>query len=94
MKWILIYLLCINIVVFVLYGIDKRRSIKKQWRISELTLIFMAAIGGSFGAFLGINIFHHKTKHWKFRIIIPLLLVTHIFILVQLVIRYPKLLNL
>lgn len=94
MKWLLIYLLCINVVVFVLYGIDKRKSIKKKWRISELTLIFMAVIGGSLGAFLGINFFRHKTKHLKFRIIIPLLLLTHIFILVQLVIRYPKLFNL
>ena len=71
---ILWYLVLINIVSFLLYGWDKCCA-QHQWRrISEMTLLFAAAIGGSLGALAGMKIFHHKTLHLKFRLGVPLLL--------------------
>lgn len=75
-----IYLIMINLVTFALYGIDKKRARRSQWRISEKTLLLTALAGGSAGALLGMLIFHHKTKHWKFRILVPLFLILHITI--------------
>ena len=69
-----------NILTFSLYGIDKRKAIKRQWRISERMLLAFALLGGSIGAILAMMIFHHKTKHWKFIILIPLFLMIHIFL--------------
>lgn len=66
------YLLIINLIAFALYGIDKRRGIKHQFRIPEKTLLGMARIGGGIGSWLGIKVFHHKTKHTRFRIVVPL----------------------
>ena len=59
----LIYLLIINIIAFIMYGIDKWKAHRKQWRISEKMLLFIAVIGGSAGALAGMYIFHHKTLH-------------------------------
>lgn len=69
-----------NILTFSLYGIDKRKAIKRQWRISERMLLAFALLGGSIGAILAMMIFHHKTKYWKFIILIPLFLMIHIFL--------------
>ena len=66
------YLLVINLIAFALYGIDKRRAKKHQFRIPEKTLLWMARIGGGVGSWLGIKVFHHKTKHARFRIAVPL----------------------
>lgn len=71
----LIYLLVINVVTFFFYGDDKARARRGVWRISEATLLFLALIGGSVGAFLGIQFFHHKTKHKKFTIGVPVIFV-------------------
>ena len=72
-KIIIIYLIIINIVTLILYITDKRRAQKNKWRIKENTLIAMAALGGSIGAFLGMYGFRHKTKHPKFYIGVPLI---------------------
>ena len=69
---IAIYLLVINLIAFALYGIDKRRAIKHQFRIPEKTLLWMARIGGGVGGWLGIKVFHLKTKHARLRIAVPL----------------------
>ena len=66
------YLILVNLIAFALYGIDKRRAIKHQFRIPEKTLLWMARIGGGIGSWLGIKVFHHKTKHARFRIAVPL----------------------
>ncbi len=68
-----------NIFVFILYGIDKKRSIKNEWRISEKMLIFCAFFMGGVGAFLGMSIFRHKTKKRKFQILIPLFMVLNFY---------------
>ncbi|MBQ7795316.1 MAG: DUF1294 domain-containing protein [Lachnospiraceae bacterium] len=75
---LIIYMVLINIIAFAMYGIDKRKAIKDQWRIPEKTLLLVALIGGSIGAFSGMQVFHHKTKHWKFLIGVPACLVLHI----------------
>ena len=60
---LLYYLIVINVVTFLVYGIDKWKAKKGSWRISEATLLILAAIGGSIGALLGMKIWHHKTMH-------------------------------
>ena len=78
------YLLAINAVTFILYGIDKYKAKKNQWRISEATLLTMAAIGGSIGAWAGMRLWHHKTMHKKFKYGIPLIIILQIAFLVYL----------
>lgn len=70
-----LYLLLVNAVGFVLMGVDKRRAKRDQWRISEKTLFLPPILGGTVGAILGMQMFHHKTKHWYFRYGLPALLV-------------------
>lgn len=77
------YFIIINIVSLILFYIDKRRAVKHRWRISEAALLTFAFIGGSFGAYAGMNLFRHKTKHAKFYISIPLFMVLHIIIIVM-----------
>lgn len=71
------YFLFINTVTFYLYKDDKKRAKKGKWRIPENTLLLFAFIGGSIGALVGMKVFHHKTKHWKFKILVPLFLILH-----------------
>ena len=74
MKWIVLYLAVINLVAFYLMAEDKRRAKKQSWRIPEKTLFLAALLGGSVGAWLGMYLCHHKTKHWYFVVGIPLIL--------------------
>ena len=60
---VLIYLVVINVVTFFMYGIDKWKAKRTKWRIPEATLLGMAVIGGSIGAWLGMKVWHHKTLH-------------------------------
>ena len=71
-------LLLVNIVAFAAYGIDKRKAQKGKWRIPESTLLLLAFFGGAPGALMGMRAFRHKTKHRKFKILVPLFLVLHI----------------
>ena len=79
---ILIYLVAINVVTFFMYGIDKWKAKRSKWRISEATLLGMAAIGGSIGAWLGMRVWHHKTMHKKFQLGIPLIIVAQIALMI------------
>ena len=72
------YLFAINIVSFFLYGIDKYKAKKNKWRISEATLLIIAVIGGSIGAWVGMRLWHHKTMHKKFKYGIPLIIIMQI----------------
>lgn len=72
------YLLIVNLLAFFLYGIDKRKAAKGQWRISEGTLLGIAFIGGSIGAWIAMQLFRHKTKHWSFRLLVPLFFVMQV----------------
>ena len=66
-KYIIFYLVIINIFEFIIMGLDKLLAIKHKYRIPEFTSLFLPAIGGSIGAFTGMFFFHHKTKKLKFR---------------------------
>ena len=79
---IVIYLVAINIVTFFMYGIDKWKAKRSKWRISEATLLGMAIIGGSIGAWLGMRVWHHKTMHKKFQFGIPLIIVAQIALMI------------
>ena len=74
MNTLLIYLLAANIVTFVVFGIDKYKAKRGLWRIPEASLLTMAVIGGSIGAWLGTKVWHHKTLHKKFKYGIPLII--------------------
>lgn len=74
----LVYLFLINAAGFVLMLADKRKARKKLWRIPEATLLLVAILGGSIGSLLGMYIFRHKTKHLKFTVGIPVILVLQI----------------
>ena len=80
MKPVLIYLLIINAAGFLLMRIDKGKARKNRWRIPEATLMTVAALGGSIGSLLGMQLFRHKTKHPKFILGIPLILAIHLVI--------------
>ena len=72
------YLIVINVVTFLVYGIDKWKAKQSKWRISEATLLLLAIIGGSVGAWLGMKTWHHKTMHKKFKYGLPLILLAQI----------------
>ena len=70
----LYYLVLINVITFIVYGIDKLKAKKGRWRIPESTLLLLAIIGGSIGAWYGMKVWHHKTLHKKFTYGIPLIM--------------------
>ena len=78
--YILYYLIGINAIAFVVYGIDKLKAKKGKWRITESTLLLLAIIYGSIGAWFGIKVWHHKTLHKKFKYGIPLIVIIQIAI--------------
>ena len=69
-----------NIITFLLYGMDKQKAKANRNRISEKTLILSAFFMGGLGAFIGMAIFRHKTRHLKFKILVPLFLILNIFV--------------
>ncbi len=77
-KYLLYFLILINVVTFIAYGIDKWKAKNNMWRIPESTLLGLAAIGGSLGAWLGMQTFRHKTQHTKFTIGVPVILLLQI----------------
>ncbi|MBQ4550974.1 MAG: DUF1294 domain-containing protein [Oscillospiraceae bacterium] len=78
MNYFLLYLLLINAAAFVLMLADKAKARKNRWRIPERTLIGSALLGGSIGALLGMYTFRHKTRHLKFTLGVPAILIAQI----------------
>lgn len=78
MRNIIIYVFVVNVIAFLMYGLDKVKAKRLQWRIPESTLLGVAVIGGSIGAFLGMQIFHHKTKKPKFYIGVPVIFILQV----------------
>ena len=70
--------LVMNLISFILYGVDKRRAKKDRWRIRESTLLLATWFMGGVGAYAGMRVFRHKTKHWYFVIGMPAILATQI----------------
>ena len=75
---ILLYLLIINAIAFLLMLVDKQKARKNLWRIPEATLMTSALLGGSIGALIGMYTVRHKTKHLKFTLGIPLILIAQV----------------
>ena len=87
MKYLVIYLCIINVLSFLFMLVDKRKAIKNAWRIPERTLLSLCALGGLLGGLLAMKLVRHETKHLRFSIGIPVMLVIHIFALIYLYIR-------
>ena len=83
-SYLIYYLLAINAVAFIMYGIDKYKAKKAKWRISEATLLLLAVLGGSIGAWIGMKVWHHKTMHKKFKYGIPAILLIQIALMAYL----------
>ena len=80
MRFFLFYLLLINAAAFVLMLADKQKARKNRWRIPERTLMLSALLGGSIGALAGMYLFRHKTRHAKFTLGIPAILIAQVFL--------------
>ena len=81
-KIIIGYVIVINVITLMMYGIDKWKAKHSKWRIPEATLLIMAAVGGSIGAWTGIKLFHHKTLHKKVKYGVPAIFLIQLGIVV------------
>ena len=81
MEVVAYFLIGINVLAFIVYGVDKWRAAHGRWRIPESTLLGLAVIGGSIGALIGMKVWHHKTKHKKFVFGLPAILIIQLIIL-------------
>ncbi len=79
---LIIYVFFINLIGFIIMGIDKKRAKKHAFRIPEAVLFVIAIIGGSIGSIVGMRLFHHKTRHWYFTYGIPAILILQIIIII------------
>ena len=75
LKFMLVYAISVNIITFLLYGADKYKAVHRRWRIPEAVLMWAAVLGGSVGALAAMYAFRHKTRHKKFTIGVPLILI-------------------
>ncbi len=80
-SYLLLYFCVASLLGFLLMGIDKRRAKRNRWRISEKTLFLVALLGGAVGSTLGMQAFHHKTKHWYFKLGFPALAMLQLVLL-------------
>ncbi len=78
----ILYLIAINVATFFTYGIDKWKARKGKWRIREASLLMLAVLGGSVGAWLGMKVWHHKTQHKKFKYGVPAIIIVQFALLV------------
>ncbi len=76
--YLLVYVLLINFIAFITMLYDKKMAIKGNYRVSEKTLFLIALFGGGIGIFLGMYCFRHKTKHLKFQVGIPMLIIINL----------------
>ena len=82
-----IYLIFMNLLAFLLMGLDKAKARRNRWRIPEKPLFLSAILGGSIGAILGMQVFRHKTKHASFRIGMPCILIAQLGLAVYILFR-------
>ena len=80
-RFVSVYFILINLMGIVIMAYDKRRAIMRKWRVPEAHLFFIALIFGSLGSIIGMYMFHHKTKHLKFTMGMPLILLIQVIIL-------------
>lgn len=80
-SYFIVYLIALNVVTFFVYGLDKLKAKRRKWRIREASLLLLAVLGGSVGAWLGMKVWHHKTQHKKFKYGVPLIILLQIVLL-------------
>lgn len=78
-KYLMYYIILLNIMGFVIMYIDKEKAKKNKWRIRERTLLLVAILGGSIGSYIGMKKFKHKTKHAKFKYGIPIIILIQLW---------------
>lgn len=83
MKYLIIYLIVINIITFIIFGLDKYYAVKNKFRVSEATLFCLCIIGGSFLGYMGMKVFRHKTKKLYFRIGVPLIMILEAILIIK-----------
>lgn len=81
MQYLWLYLILINALALLLMHRDKKKAIRRQWRIPEAVLLGVALLGGSLGGTIGMTAFHHKTKKAKFSVGFPVILLVQAGIL-------------
>ena len=81
MRYLMYYLIIINIAAWLMYGLDKWKAKSGAWRLPERTLLLTAFLGGAAGALAGMLLFRHKTRKPKFIVGVPLMLAAHCVIL-------------
>ncbi len=86
-KNIIIYLVAINLIGFLIMGIDKYKAIKKQWRIPEKTIFIVTGLGGGIGTIAGMYTFRHKTQKLGFVIGLPLILILEIITAIYFIVK-------
>ena len=84
---ILIYVAVMSLIAFAAFGLDKYKAKADKWRTPEKTLFILAIIGGGIGAFLGMRIFRHKTKHKQFVIGIPAIMIVQLILIGLLLVK-------
>lgn len=87
-KYVLIYVLAINVIGFLAMGIDKLKAKKDWWRIPEGTLMMLCLLGGGIGTIAGMYTFRHKTKKLKFTVGMPTILIAEIALIIYLFVKY------
>ena len=80
--WLLSYFILVNLYAWLQFGIDKWKAVNNRWRIPEKVLLTVAGAGGSLGAWVGMQMFHHKTRDRKFSIGVPLFFVLHVLLVI------------
>jgi len=80
-KLLLIYLVIVNIICLWLFFVDKKRAQSGRYRIRERDLFLWALVGGAPGGWLGMYLFHHKTRHFKFKFGFPLIILLQLGII-------------
>ena len=83
--FIILYVAAVNVISFIVMGVDKRRAVKRAFRVPESTLFVLAIIGGSIGSIAGMHLFHHKTRHWSFLYGMPVILALQIILILAVV---------
>ena len=87
LKYVIIYLVAINIIGFLAMFIDKQKAKRGSWRIPEKTLFFLTFLGGGVGTIAGMYLFRHKTKKMRFTVGFPVILITEIALVIYWIIQ-------
>jgi len=88
LKYLIIYLIIINLVGFIAMLIDKRRAKKGEWRIKEGSLFMITLLGGGIGTIAGMYLFRHKTKKLKFTVGLPTIFLMEIVLIIYALMKF------